>query len=207
MRPVILIIGILVIIAGVVIAEVPFDQSGSKTITPTSPIAFHISQHVAVVPNEPVVLSWSSSAPVTVAIQTCSSINSNAPSIWSQCTGGSNQTQTGTSGSWSTSLPAGGGYLWIGIITTAGSGTSPTVSTSVKTSVPTGALGLWVIGALIVVAGVLLRRRKVPVPSPETPVPSGVEGGPVTPREIPPPTGAPAGPPSAPPEEEEEPLT
>lgn len=206
MRPVVLIVGILVIIAGVVLAEVPFDQSGSKTVTAASPGHFHISQHVPVVPSEPVSLSWSSSTPVTVAILSCSSINLNASSIWAECTGGSNQTQTGTSGTVSTTVPSSGGYLWVGLITTAGSGASPTVSASIKTPIPSGALALWVVGALIVVVGVLLRGRKRRAPSAGVPAPAAGEAPAEVPSGAPPPAAPPPRPPSAPAEEEEEPL-
>ncbi len=204
MRPLIVLIGIVIVIGGVVLAVVPVDPVTSKDITASSPSHYHISERVPVLPSEPVSLSWSSNVSTTVILLTCSSIYLNASSVWAQCTGGSNQSETGTSGSWSLSVPTGGQYLWFGVIAGSGALSNPAVTVSIKTAVPTGALGLWIIGALIVLVGLFLRGRKKPAS-----IPSGTSG--VAPE--PSPSAAPSAPsrpspgpgptPSRPPAEEE----
>jgi hypothetical protein len=161
MRPVILLVGIIIIVAGVVLLEVPFLQSSAKTVTATTPAHFHVTERVQVLASQPVSVSWSSNTSVTLVLRTCSSINLSA-NTWGQCTGGSNLTETGTSGSVATNVPV-GGYLWAVVLPTGGAGTNRSASVSVATGLPTEALGLWGLGGLIVIVGLLLRGRKKPV--------------------------------------------
>ncbi|MGI0129885.1 MAG: hypothetical protein ACREEC_07025, partial [Thermoplasmata archaeon] len=147
MRPVILIVGIIIIIAGVVLLTVPLTQSGTKTIDATTPAHFHVTERVPVESSQPVTATWSSSSSVTLVIRTCSSINLSAPQ-WAQCTGGSNLTETGSSGSASTSVPV-GGYLWVVLLVPAGAG-NLSATVSVTTTLSTEALGLFGLGALVI---------------------------------------------------------
>jgi hypothetical protein len=163
MRPLILIVGIIIIIGGVVLLEEPLSQSGSKTITPTTPAHFHITERVPIQSSQPVTLSWSSNTSVNLIVLTCSSINTSAPE-WMQCTGGSNLTETGSSGSATTNVPV-GGYLWVVVL---GSSTE-SASVHVTTTLSTEAIGLFGLGAIVVIVGLLLRRGKKPVAAAEAP--------------------------------------
>jgi hypothetical protein len=174
MRPLILIVGIIIIIGGVVLLEEPLSQSGSKTITPTTPAHFHITERVPIQSSQPVTLSWSSNTSVNLVLLTCSSINTSAPE-WMQCAGGSNLTETGSSGSATTNVPV-GGYLWVVVLGPS----TESASVHVTTTLSTEAIGLFGLGALVVIVGLLLRRGKKPVAAaevPETPpaAPTGVE--------------------------------
>jgi hypothetical protein len=175
MRPVILLVGIVVIIAGVVLLEVPLSQSASKTVTTTAPAHFHYTERVPVLSSAPVAIGWSSNTSVTLVLRTCSSINLTASPIWSQCTGGANLTETGTSGSVSTTVPV-GGYVWAVLLAPSGGGANLAASVHVTTPYTTEAVGLWALGAIIVIAGILLRHRKKPVaPAEPPPTAAGAE--------------------------------
>ena len=167
MRPLIVVIGIVLIIVGVVLLEVPFVAHGTKTVTETTPATFHVGEEVPIL-QEPISASWTSATSVTIVARTCSSLDSSASSIWGQCTGGSNQTVTGKSGSFSPSVPI-GGYLWVVLVPTGIGPANASASVGISTSLPSGALGLWGLGGIIVIAGVLLHRRKRAVPPEEGP--------------------------------------
>jgi hypothetical protein len=201
MRLIIVIVGIIVVIAGVVLWVVPLTQSGSKTINESTPAHFHVTEHVQLQSTQAVSASWSASASVSVVILTCSSINLNASSIWQQCTGGSNHTETGSSGSVSIGVPV-GGYLWIGIVAGGSAGTNPSASVYVTTTLSDEAIGLWGLGALVAIIGLLLRRGK-----PRTaPAPVVGEASPATTPEPEPVADVPSTPPNAPEIPTEEPL-
>ncbi|MGC2358961.1 MAG: hypothetical protein WA691_01465 [Thermoplasmata archaeon] len=159
LRPLILIVGILIVAAGVILAVVPLVPDTSKSVSANSPATFHLGFRVPVLPSEPVAASWTSSASVTIVLRTCASINSSATTIWGQCTGGSNVTMTGTSGSTTTSIPP-GGYLWVALVGPAAPGANHTASLALSTSSPSGALGLWAFGGLLVALGALFLYRK-----------------------------------------------
>jgi len=158
-RPLVLIVGILIVISGVVLVAVPLFPDTTKTVTPEVPADFHISGRVPVLPGEPVSASWSSTVAVTVVLRTCRSIDAAASSIWGQCTGGSNLTRTGSSGFVWTTVPV-GSYLWVALLNPTGTTGNVSASVALTTASPSDALGLWLFGGLIVVLGVLLVRRK-----------------------------------------------
>ena len=158
-RHLVLIVGILVVISGVVLASVPLFPDTTKTVTAAMPVNFHISSRVPVLPSEPVSVSWSSADAVTVVLRTCSSIDANASAIWGQCTGGSNVTRTGASGFVWTTVPL-GAYLWVAVFLPGGATSNVSASVALTTTSPSGALGLWAFGGLVVILGALLVRRK-----------------------------------------------
>lgn len=164
MRVVVLIVGILVVAVGFVPLEVVFDTHSTKTTSVTTPVDFKIYERYYVLANEPATASWTSSTHVTLVARTCSSIDLTQANIWAQCTGGSNVSASGTSGTISTLAPV-KGYLWVGILSPAGSTANNTASVTLTTDYQTIAIGLWGIGGILVLAGALLPRGRKRAPA------------------------------------------
>ena len=151
-------------------------------MTATTPAHFHFTERVQVQSSERVSVSWTSNVSVTLVMSTCSSLDASAPSLWGQCTGGANFTETGSSGSVATTAPV-GGYLWVVLLEPTNPGANLSAAVSVTTPFTTEALGTLGLGGVVVVVAVLLRRGKKVRPPPETPPdepPAAPEKGPST---------------------------
>lgn len=151
------ILGIALILAGIVLAAVPLLSHTGKTITPGIPFTYHVSETVPILSTVPVVVSWSSTAPVGVAMWTCSSFNGNLSTLTTQCPESHAISQSGTSGSATVSVPV-GNTLVVAAQSSGGAGGTPSVAISLKSTSSTIGFGLIALGVIVMIAGILLSR-------------------------------------------------
>ena len=176
MRPVVLIVGVLIVASGIVPLTVPLYSHFTKTVSVTTPQNWFIRERFSMLADDSATAKWSSNSSVTLIVRTCSSIDASASSIWGQCTGGSNVTVVGSSGTVTRSVPV-RGYLWIVVQAPVGSTVNQSATVSVTSTYQEAAIGLFGLGGVIVVVGVLLRGRKRMPRVASTPVaPAGTAG-------------------------------
>jgi hypothetical protein len=161
-RPVLVVVGVIILIIGLVLFEVPLLSHPAKTVTlsPPTPIIYNASETIGITATEPVSVSWTSTTPITMEIVTCKSeLSSPSTPTGAGC---SSVTQTGTSGSSTRAVPV-HGSLWVGLNSSNPSSASATVT--LKSASPTAGLGLVGLGVLILLIGLALRRPRSPVPA------------------------------------------
>ncbi|HTT34333.1 MAG TPA: hypothetical protein VLX64_00080 [Thermoplasmata archaeon] len=186
MRAGIVVIGLVFAILGAVLAFYPVLQTASTTLTPTEPYeAWNVTAGLSITGTIPITVDWSSSTSVTVIAGTCDSVTGSG--ITSACTNPHNSSETGTSGSFSLTPKSGGAVLVaIEIPTTA------SVSVTVKEAQTTVGDALLILGVLLFLIGLVMRRRGRARPAPLKPAPTSGPAAPgPEPTEEPTATGMP----------------
>jgi uncharacterized membrane protein len=172
MRKGLFIVGVVLLILGAVLIAVPLIPSTSS-FTASSPdcsgssctTAYNVYSASPVVPTY-AKLSWTSPVTVYFVAITCTkdvssseldNANSSAQ-LSADC--GTNTTvgnSSGTSGSYSFSIPAGGSLVFLAV---SNSNTTPTVSATLTGTEPLLGLVVLVLGLLLLILGVVLKSRK-----------------------------------------------
>ena len=176
------IVGAVIAVTGVALLYVPVIPQASRTLTasPGAPAYFIASAPGASLTGKiPVSVSWTASTTVTVIGGACTSNCSNFSNLSDIVL------QTGTSGTFTVDQPV-GGSIFMGANTSDSSTGSVTFkATTAYTTV--GSL-LVIIGILILVAGLLLRRSRAgpaiaTVPAPTVPSPTAAPATPTNPTD------------------------
>lgn len=152
MRIGMVVVGVVVLIIGAALMFVPLSPQPSQTLTQTSestPYAFTISG-ISLTGSIPISVSWTSNTTITLLAVACSGTCGNLSTLSGVTL------QTGTSGSFSLSVPT-GGTVEIGTITTGGTPSSTTVN--VTTALTTVGTILLVVGILLLIVGLVLKRK------------------------------------------------
>jgi uncharacterized membrane protein len=171
MRPVIVVVGIVLLIVGAVLLFEPVVPQANQTITSQSspPVDIESVSGYSLTGSIAVHIAWTSVAPVTVVAATCSA-NCNYNSSASGVT-----LQSGTSGSFTLNQPNGGEIAFGAINLTSGKGGNATFT--ISTALATVGTLLIVVGILLVIAGVILKSDKArSAVQPASPVVSSPSG-------------------------------
>jgi hypothetical protein len=171
MRPWLLILGIVIVIPGLVLLLVPLVPHPAKDITAATFLSYHATERIPLLSTLPVAVSWTSGHSVSVRVYDCSTFVVGAANVSALCPGASYQTETGTSGSATVSVPVNGGVA----VALAPGSPNGTVSVTLKATSPTVGLGLIGLGALVAVLGLVFKRRPV-TPKVPTPASGAAEG-------------------------------
>lgn len=188
MRKVLVILGVIFLILGAVLIVVPLIPStASFTATPADcmstpgcTVGYNIYTASPLVPTY-AKLSWSAPGAVFFIAITCTkavtgSQLDSANSSQQQADCGTSTivgNTSGTSGSYTFTVPAGGSLVYLAI---ASSSTAPTVSATLTGTEPFLGLVVLVLGVILLILGVALRSKKVsgqPIAAPVAPPPSG----------------------------------
>lgn len=172
MRPLLLILGIVILIPGLVLLLVPLVPHPAKDVTTTTLFSYHATERVPLLSSLPVAVSWTSSTPVTVRLYVCPTFSPGATNISILCPNANFQTESGTSGGTTVSIPNNGG---VAVTLAPGSPAGSTVSVTLKATSPTVGLGLVGLGAVVVVVSFLFKRRPAVPARPKSGAPVGSE--------------------------------
>ena len=174
MRIVVLIVGVILLILGAVIAFVPVisDTSSVTAVDPSDctsgpdcSISYEVySASPSVTGGTSTKLSWSAPVPVTFTAVTCSNAVTGEPDnltpseLARVCSGlVTVANTTGTSGSYSFTIPSGGSLMFFA--TTSGT-VQPTVNATLTATEPLLGLVVLLLGLLLAILGVVLRSKK-----------------------------------------------
>ncbi|MCI4369927.1 MAG: hypothetical protein L3J81_01195 [Thermoplasmata archaeon] len=175
MRPVIVVVGIVLLIVGAVLLFEPVVPQANQTITSQSspPIDIESVSGYSVTGAIAVHIAWTSVEPVTVVAATCSA-NCNTTSTASGVT-----LQSGTSGSFTLNQPNGGEIAFGALNLTSGKGGNATFT--ISTALATVGTLLVVVGILLVIAGIILKsdqaRAKAAAATQAAPTPATPTSG------------------------------
>lgn len=173
MRAGLVVVGIILLILGAVLWFVPLipssdNFSASTPDCPTAPdctFAYNIYTASSLVPTY-AKLSWSSPETVTFVAFTCTNsvssdqLDSANTSAELRAVCGTNATvgnTTGTSGSYSFTIPAGGSLVFLAL---TGSSTPPNVTSTLTGTEPFLGLILVVLGVIVLILGLVLKSRR-----------------------------------------------
>ena len=161
MRLGLVVVGVVLVVLGAVLLFVPVIPMQSQTVTSNSPDAFNITTIFSPTGTVQLSLSWSSSASVQFLVLTCSGINIGGSNFSSICRGLSIiGFENGTSGSYNFGAKVGSTVL-AGIASRGPS--SATVN--VSGSSPVLATLLLVLGIVLLLAGLVLRKKAKAAPT------------------------------------------
>ena len=185
MRAGLVVVGVILLILGAVFWFVPlipssdnFSASTSDCSTaPNCTFAYNIYTASPLIPTY-AKLTWSSPEVVTFVAVTCTKsvtsdqLDSANTSAEVQAACGTNSTvgnTTGTSGSYSFTIPAGGSLVFLAV---TGSSTPPTVTSTLTGTEPFLGLILLILGILLLILGVALKSKRQKAEAIATPVTS-----------------------------------
>lgn len=157
MRTGIVVVGIVLLVLGAVLAFVPLVQTASQNVSELTPAAYNVSATFSITGTVPLSISYTASQAVQIMVETCDSItfsSSNAP----QCKNPSNATQNGSSGTFSVAVKPGGAFA----VAVIGPGTA---TITVKEGQTTLGDILLILGIVILLVGLVLRKKARPAPA------------------------------------------
>ena len=165
MRLLLLIPGIVVILVGIVLTVSPVVTLRTQTATPSTPVEFNATSPLSVTGTYPLSFAWAATSNVTVVAATCASVNPSMTSRFSVCGGFELITeQSGINGGFSVS-PKLGAIVFLWVLPTNQTGPVPPVTVRVVGAEPAlGAICL-IVGGVVSVLGIVLRRPKRLKPS------------------------------------------
>jgi uncharacterized membrane protein len=154
MRPVIVVVGIVLLIVGAVLLLEPVVPQGNQTISNNSALPYVIESvsGYSLTGSVVVHISWTAPTAVTVVGGACTA-NCNSSSSASGVT-----EQSGTSGSFTLNQPNGGEILFGALNPSTGKGGNATFT--ISTALATVGTLLVVVGILLVIAGAVLKSDK-----------------------------------------------
>jgi uncharacterized membrane protein len=174
MRIGILVVGVVLIVLGAVLGFVPLVQVASQSINESTPYEANVTGF-SITGSVPASVAWSSSSSISVEVGTCSSLQSNG-----SCSGSVSlqPIQTGTSGTFSFSVPDGGAF-----VVAISSLTAANASITVKLAQSTIGFILIILGIVLLIVGLVLKSKgakmaaptmdsSAPVSTPEPPPPT-----------------------------------
>ena len=167
MRAGILVAGIVLILLGAVFLYVPIVPQGSQKVTESQPYAFNLTGF-SLFGSQPIRMTWTSNVPIVFAAAACSSLSACTSA---SLTGLSSVSiQTGTSGTFTLSVPNGGTVI-VGIVSTQSNSSSTPANANVSVTTALGTVGtaLLVLGIVIFLVGLVLRKKRKMVPMPPPP--------------------------------------
>jgi uncharacterized membrane protein len=188
MRTGLFIVGVILLIVGAVLIAVPLIPGSSSWTASTASSGNPCSAGCNLYSASPLVptfakLSWTSPTSVYFIAITCSGAltssdlkNDNSSQLDSAC--GTMTTvgnSSGTSGSYSFTIPAGGSLVFLAVYTGGGSGTAPTVSSTLTGTEPLLGLAILILGIVLLILGVALKSKKQKaeaIAAPASPPPS-----------------------------------
>lgn len=154
MRAGIVVVGVVLLVIGAVLLYVPLAPQPAQTMTQSSssasPYAFQVSGF-SITGSMPVSISWTSNTSVILAAVACSGTCSGNISSVSGVV-----LQTGTSGSFTLSVPDGGTVAIVAESSTGGPSTTTVNVTTAETSI--GSI-LLIVGILLLIVGLVLKRK------------------------------------------------
>jgi hypothetical protein len=157
-RPLLLVIGLALVAAGLVVSLVPIFNGPSQTLTSSHPTAaFNATATLSLAPDWTVGLSWSSNQRVSLLAVVCRSVNISGSSMESACPGAVYTVLNGTSGSGTFSVPL-RGTLLVGIVSTPSHGVR--VDVQLKPTLGFEGTVLVIGGVGAAVAAFIPRRRR-----------------------------------------------
>jgi hypothetical protein len=171
MRAGIVVVGIVFGVLGALLLFEPIVPLQSQTVTSTNPDIFSVAAVVSPTGNVELTVTWSSTMPTTFAVYTCTSVTLPASNVSTACRGAVTiGTETGTSGTFHFPVKLGSSVI-AGIFAQK----PGTASVTVTGSSPLLATFLLVLGGVVVVVGVILKRKGATAP-----VPTGNSAEPTT---------------------------
>lgn len=151
-----MVVGAVLLLAGAGFALVPILPAATQTIDTFDPWEFNVTAAFSFTGTIPLSITWTSPDNASVELATCGSIAADE-----QCVDGTYANETGTGGTFTLAAKVNGA---VGVFLTAGT----TASVTVKEAQPTIGDLLVVAGVALVVAGLVLRRRRAtPAPFPQ----------------------------------------
>ncbi len=148
-------VGIVLLVLGAVLAFVPLLQAGSQDVSESTPWGFNVTAAFSITGTVPLTISYSSSQSVNILVGTCDSISYSSGSP--QCTNPTVSGQNGSSGTFNINVKPGGAVV-VGIL---GAGTASVTVKEAQT--PLGDI-LLILGIVVLLVGLVMRRRPSPAP-------------------------------------------
>ncbi|HEV8050210.1 MAG TPA: hypothetical protein VGP88_06415 [Thermoplasmata archaeon] len=157
MRPVLVVVGIVLLIVGAVLLFEPVVPQANQTVSNNSNVPFVVESvsGYSLTGSIVVHISWTSASPVEVIAASCAA-NCNANSSASGVSGIT--LQTGTSGSFTLNQPNGGEIAFGAYNPTGASGGNATFT--ISTALATVGTLLIVVGIIVFIAGLVLKSDK-----------------------------------------------
>jgi uncharacterized membrane protein len=154
------VVGVVVLVIGVVLQFVPVASQGSETVVGGSDAPYWAGSvsGVSLTGSIPVSVAWSSSTAVTVLAGVASGGCSSPTSVSGVAS------QSGTSGTFTLNQPDGGCLLLESGPGTGGS--SVNVTFTIKTALTTVGSAMIIFGVILVIVGLVLRRKSAKAPAP-----------------------------------------
>lgn len=172
MRLVLLVPGIVVVIIGVVLTLTPTSTVRTQTATSTNPIEFNATTLWSASGTYPLTFSWGAPAAVAIVAATCTSVGPGSTSRFSVCGGFDLITeQYGVNGGFSVA-PSVGAVVFLWVLPPNQTTDAPPVTVRIVGANPTLGSSLLLAGAGVIVAGLVLRRKKGAADGPTPPVDS-----------------------------------
>lgn len=152
MRIGIVVVGVVLLVIGAVLLFVPLTPQPAQTLSSSSaaPYEFQVSGF-SITGSMPVSVSWTSNTSVILAAVACSGTCSGNVSSLSGVV-----LQTGTSGSFTLSVPDGGTVAIVAESSTGGPSSTTVNVTTAQTSI--GSI-LLIVGILLLIVGLVLKRK------------------------------------------------